>query len=60
MNQEIKAIIHDMSPQDKERLMQCIFCRRDPMSCMSDDEDEDSHGLCTNYLGDVLFVPKGK
>ncbi len=24
------------------------------------DEDEDSHGLCTNYLGDVLFVPKGE
>lgn len=59
MNQEIKAAIHDMSPKDKERLLQCVFCRNDPMSCGADDADEDIHGLCKNYLGDVLFVPKG-
>lgn len=58
MNHEIKAAIHDMSPKDKERLLQCVFCRNDPMSCGADDADEDIHGLCKNYLGDMLFVPK--
>ena len=58
MNQDIKAQIHSMSAKDKQRLLQCVFCKRDPMYCMSEDEDEDNNGLCKNYIGDMLFVPK--
>lgn len=60
MKQDIKAQIHNMSPHDKSRLLQCVFCRSDPMYCMSDDDDEDNNGFCKNYIGSVFFVPKGE
>ena len=60
MNQDIKAQIHNMSAKDKERLLQCVLCKRNPMYCMSEDEDEDNNGLCKNYIGDMLFVPTDK
>ena len=62
MNPQIKNLLNelDMSPKDKERLLQCVFCQRDPANCGCDENNEDENGLCKNYIGQVLFVPKGE
>lgn len=38
--------IANMSKQDQERLIQCIFCAEDPRTCGCDEKDEDEHGMC--------------
>ena len=50
--------IHGMSPRDKVRLLQCVFCNRDPINCGYDEKDEDENGLCRKYRGTIQFTPE--
>ena len=58
MTDQIKSELSKMSEHDKARLMQCIFCRLDPMKCGASDKDEDKKGMCRKYVGTVLFERK--
>ena len=41
--------ISNMSKQDQERLIQCIFCAKDPRTCNCTEADEDENGMCLKY-----------
>ena len=41
--------ISNMSKQDQERLIQCIFCAKDPRTCNCTEADEDEYGMCLRY-----------
>lgn len=44
--------ISNMSKQDQERLIrliQCIFCAKDPRTCNCTKADEDENGMCLKY-----------
>lgn len=62
MNPKIKNLLDelDISPKDKVRLLQCAFCQQDPAICGCDENNEDEYGLCKNYIGQLVFVPKGE
>lgn len=39
----------EMSKQDQVRLLQCIFCMKDPQICNCTEADEDENGMCLRY-----------
>ncbi len=39
----------EMSKQDQERLLQCIFCAKNPRTCNCTEADEDENGMCLRY-----------
>lgn len=39
----------EMSKQDRERLLQCIFCMKNPRTCNGTEADEDENGMCLKY-----------
>lgn len=36
--------------KDFMRLMQCVFCGRDPEQCGCDEADEDPEGFCKKHI----------
>lgn len=43
--------------KDKARLLQCVFCKRNSITCGCDETDENKNGLCQKYQGEILFEP---
>lgn len=48
--QAIKTV-RSLSPHDKIRLLQCVFCNKDPETCGCTERNEDEKGMCTKYNG---------
>lgn len=38
-----------MSTRDKDRLLQCMRCEKDPSMCGCTEKDEDKSGMCLKY-----------
>ena len=46
--QAIKTVM-SLSPYDRIRLLQCVFCDNDPETCGCTERNEDKDGMCRKY-----------
>lgn len=49
LDYETANILRGLSPNDKIRLLQCVFCNRDPDTCGCTEKDENDKGMCKKY-----------
>ena len=53
----MKHILRQIPTNDRLRLMQCVFCKREPFKCGRNEQDEDENGMCKDYNGKVIIEP---
>ena len=47
--EKLISTIKTMTPEEKERLKQCVRCENTPNSCGCSEKDEDENGFCNRY-----------